>query len=70
MKYPAHTTSTPVTGEQAKRFLRIIRSGGIITNPQREETIRRIAEARKARLEKAASDPANRSEFFSQEVFS
>ena len=46
MKYPEHTVSTPVTGEQADRIRSAMKAGKSITNPKYDATIKLILEAK------------------------
>lgn len=46
MKYPEHTVSTPVTGEQADRIRNAMKAGTSITNPRYDATIKRILAAK------------------------
>jgi hypothetical protein len=46
MKYPEHTVSTPVSGEQAERIRNAMKAGKSITNPKYDATIKRILEAK------------------------
>jgi len=42
MKYPFHTESKPVVGQEAKKLLTAIETNGTVTTPAAEITIKRI----------------------------
>jgi hypothetical protein len=48
MKYPLHTQSMPVVGDEAQRLIRAIESDSYVTNEAAMATAQRIAERRKA----------------------
>jgi hypothetical protein len=49
MKYPFHTQSMPVVGQEAERLLITLDSDSYVTNEAAEATLQRIVERRKAR---------------------
>lgn len=47
MKYSGPYDSKPVVGKEAEKLAHAMRTGGYVTNPQAEKTIKRIIEKRK-----------------------
>jgi len=48
MKYPFHTESMPVVGQEARTLLKAIESNGVITNAASQATVNRILARRQA----------------------
>ena len=48
MKYPFHTESMPVVGQEAQRLLQAIDSNRVITNAASQATVNRILARRQA----------------------
>jgi molybdenum-dependent DNA-binding transcriptional regulator ModE len=48
MKYPFHTESMPVVGQEAQMLLKAIESNGVITNAASQATVNRILARRQA----------------------
>ena len=48
MKYPFHTESMPVVGQEAQRLLQAIDSNRVITNAASQATVNRILVRRQA----------------------
>ncbi|RKZ81955.1 MAG: hypothetical protein DRR19_21445 [Candidatus Parabeggiatoa sp. nov. 1] len=48
MKYPFHTESMPVVGQEAQMLLKAIESNSVITNAASQATVNRILARRQA----------------------
>jgi len=49
MKYPFHTESMPVVGQEARTLLKTIESNGVMTNTASQATVNRILAQRQSK---------------------